>query len=306
MEGSSSFLGYTCCSSPPSPVLKPQFEFASFPLSSSFIGKYNGWAKSSVLVVSCPSSRRSALRTSAFAVQQEAPEKSKDSLSASSTSSSSKVTWPKLDRSGRFCSPRAARELALSIVYAACLEGSDPIRLFDKRVNARREPGYEFDRALLLSYNHMSFGGPPVTVDTVEEADQLLQDSEKESAIEEEILAAPPKLVYSKLILGLTRKLIVAVVERWDSHVLVIDKVVPPKWKIEPAGRILDLCILHLAMSEITVLGTMHQIVINEAVDLAKRFCDGASPRIINGCLRTFVNGLEETGLIQAIEDKRK
>jgi hypothetical protein len=45
------------------------------------------------------------------------------------------------------------------------------------------EPGYEFDKASLLSYNHMSFGGPPVTVDTIEEADQLLRDSEKESAI---------------------------------------------------------------------------------------------------------------------------
>lgn len=101
-----------------------------------------------------------------------------------------------------------------SIVYAACLEGSDPIRLFEKRLNARRgtnslpsfpiwkncsflegyltifvdicilsEPGYEFDKASLLSYNHMSFGGPAVTVDTIEEADQLLRDNEKESAI---------------------------------------------------------------------------------------------------------------------------
>ena len=32
----------------------------------------------------------------------------------------------------------------------------------------------------------------------------------------------------------------------------------------EPAGRILELCILHLAMAEITSIGTRHQIVINE------------------------------------------
>ncbi|KAM7269331.1 hypothetical protein ACFE04_024828 [Oxalis oulophora] len=63
----------------------------------------------------------------------------------------------------------------------------------------------------------------------------------------------------------------------------------------EPASKILELCILHLAMSEITVVGTRHQIVINEAVDLAKRFCDGAAPRIINGCLNTFIKGLTET-----------
>jgi len=32
----------------------------------------------------------------------------------------------------------------------------------------------------------------------------------------------------------------------------------------EPAGKILELCILHLAMSEMAVLETRHQIVINE------------------------------------------
>lgn len=37
-----------------------------------------------------------------------------------------------------------------------------------------------------------------------------------------------------------------------------------PYTQNEPAGRILELCILHLAMSEIAVLGTRHQIVINE------------------------------------------
>lgn len=29
-----------------------------------------------------------------------------------------------------------------------------------------------------------------------------------------------------------TRKLLVAVVDKWDSHVLVVDKVVPPNWKV--------------------------------------------------------------------------
>ena len=78
----------------------------------------------------------------------------------------------------------------------------------------------------------MSFGGPPVTVQTVEEADELLLIDEKESAIgmyafskflctfkrndiyivffisEAEVLAAPLKLVYSKLILRYNSKYI--------------------------------------------------------------------------------------------------
>lgn len=223
---------------------------------------------------------RSSLRT--FSVE-EALDNSKESVV------NSKEMFPKIDKSGRFCSPRAARELALLVVYASCLEGSDPIRLFERRMNSRREPGYEFDYESLLQYNHMSFGGPPVKTETIEEAEELLRNDEKESAIEAEVLTAPPKLVYSRLILRFARKLLVAVVEKWDSHVLIIDKVAPQTWKNEPAGRILELGILHLAMSEISVLGTQHQIVINEAVDLTKRFCDGSAPRIINGCLRTYM-----------------
>lgn len=78
----------------------------------------------------------------------------------------------------------------------------------------------------------MSFGGPPVITDTTEEADELMQIDEKESVIgmkylqllfaspirlalhsrgvdscffsfsaDAEVLSAPPKMVYSKLIL---------------------------------------------------------------------------------------------------------
>ncbi|KAB1227721.1 hypothetical protein CJ030_MR1G004251 [Morella rubra] len=342
MEGSMLLPSYTCFSSSAPSILNPRFALG-FPLSSpshsASVGRYpllasipkcNSWANNAVLVVSC-APRTSVLRTStALAVEQGALEKSNDSFSTSTTSSSYRDMLPKIDKSGRFCSPRAARELALSIVYAACLEGSDPVRLFEKRMNERREPGYEFDKASLLAYNHMSFGGPPISVETIEEARELLSNNEQESAVEAEVLAAPPKLVYSKLILRFTRKLLAAVVDRWDSHVLVIDKVAPPNWKnsylnlsstklkeqlvgincpfpmSEPAGRILELCILHLAMSEITVVGTRHQIVINEAVDLAKRFCDGAAPRVINGCLRSFMKDRGETGLAQALEDRKE
>ncbi|KAL0739008.1 hypothetical protein Bca4012_015218 [Brassica carinata] len=216
------------------------------------------------------------------------------------------VPMPKVDKSGRLSSPRAARELALVILYAACLEGSDPIRLFEKRINARREPGYEFDKTSLLKYNHMSFGGPPVKTETSEEEDELLRLDENESKIEAEVLSAPPKLVYSKLVLRLAKKLLAAVADKWDTHVVIIDKISPPDWKSAPAGRILEFSILHLAMSEIAVIETRHPIVINEAVDLAKRFCDGSAPRVINGCLRTFVKDREAKPAPQALELKQE
>ncbi|XP_065880014.1 uncharacterized protein [Euphorbia lathyris] len=284
MEGSSILSCSNSSSSSPSSSSAFIFH-PSHPSSSSIVKwqtlslSFSNKRQMSVAVSSLPF--RNSLRTSALVVEKSAENSTRD-----------KEMMPKIDKSGRFCSPRAARELALLTIYAACLEGSDPIRLFEKRMNARRESGYELDKASLVEYNHMNFGGPPVTAETVEEADELLRSDEKESAVEAEVLSAPPKLVYSKLILRFTRKLLVAVVDKWDSHVLVIDKVAPPNWKNVPAGRILEFCILHLAMSEISVLETRHQIVINEAVDLAKRFCDGAAPRIINGCLRTFANDL--------------
>ncbi|KAJ6824201.1 uncharacterized protein M6B38_344280 [Iris pallida] len=206
----------------------------------------------------------------------------------------------RVDKSGRFCSPRAARELALMIAYAACLEGSDPVRLFDKRVNAKRETGYVFDKECLSHYDHMSFGGAPVEVGTEEEAEELILKNEKDSSNEAEVLSAPPKLVYNRFVLRLAREILEAVVDRWNQHVLVIDKIIPPNWKDEPAARILELCILHLAMAEITAIGTRHQIVINEAVDLTKRFCDGCAPRIINGCLRTFIKNYNAMNTVQS------
>ena len=45
------------------------------------------------------------------------------------------------------------------------------------------EAGYEFDKAALMEYNHMSFGGPPVSVDTIEEADRLMQCDMKVSEV---------------------------------------------------------------------------------------------------------------------------
>ncbi|CAN8273860.1 unnamed protein product [Cochlearia groenlandica] len=222
------------------------------------------------------------------------------------TEESRDVPMPKIDKNGRLSSPRAARELALVILYAACLEGSDPIRLFEKRIITRREPGYEFDETSLLEYNHMSFGGPPVKTETREEEDELVRHDENESNIEAEVLSAPPELVYSKLVLRFAKKLLAAVADKWDSHVVIIDKISPPDWKSAPAGRILEFSILHLAMSEVAVLGTRHPIVINEAVDLAKRFCDGSAPRIINGCLRTFVKDRATTSIPQGLVIKQE
>lgn len=43
-----------------------------------------------------------------------------------------------------------------------------------------------------------------------------------------------------------------------------------------------------------------------KAVDLAKRFCDGAGPRIINGCLRTFLKDLSGASVAQTSDANEK
>jgi hypothetical protein len=45
-------------------------------------------------------------------------------------------------------------------------------------------------------------------------------------------------------------------------------------------------------------------LIVVQAVDLAKRFCDGGAPRIINGCLRTYVKDHINSGTSQPAESK--
>lgn len=107
MEGSS-LLSHSCCSSP---TLKPHLSFSlSFTLSSSsssslLFGKSHllGLIQRPLLATVSLSSPRTSLRTSTFTLD-EALEK---------PNSDSREMLPKIDKSGRFCSPRAARELAL-------------------------------------------------------------------------------------------------------------------------------------------------------------------------------------------------
>ncbi|KAJ4809030.1 N utilization substance protein B [Rhynchospora pubera] len=212
-------------------------------------------------------------------------------------------TTGRVDRSSRFSSPRSARELALLISYAACLQGTDPLLLFHRRLNAKRVPGFVFDKQLLLHYDHMSFASQPIHVATHQEEQHLIHQFDTDSAFEADVLSAPLKLVYTNFVLRFTREILEAVATGWNQRIHLINQVIPQRWKNEAPSKIIELCILHIAMAEITSKGTKHQIVINEAVDLAKRFCDGQAPRIINGCLRTFVKQQSEESRAEDISE---
>jgi hypothetical protein len=48
--------------------------------------------------------------------------------------------------------------------------------------HACSEPGFVFNKACLLNYNHMSFGGGPLEVGTEQEAEKLASQNDKDSA----------------------------------------------------------------------------------------------------------------------------
>ena len=65
-------------------------------------------------------------------------------------------------------------------------------------------------------------------------------------------------------------------------------------WTMDRIGKT-DLAILRLAVYEIFYRDDIpYKVSINEAVELAKSFCDDSSPSFINGVLAGVVNSLSE------------
>ncbi|MCS7031191.1 MAG: transcription antitermination factor NusB [Gloeomargarita sp. SKYG116] len=77
-------------------------------------------------------------------------------------------------------------------------------------------------------------------------------------------------------------------IQTWYAHRQAIDDLMQrgiKGWQIQRLHR-MERDILRLATAEMVFLGTPVQIVMNEAVELAKRYCGEDSYRFINGTLR--------------------
>lgn len=61
-----------------------------------------------------------------------------------------------------------------------------------------------------------------------------------------------------------------------------------PAWPVNQMAR-LDVAILRIALSEIDAGQTPVAVAINEAVELAKRYCAEGAPPMINGALGSYV-----------------
>ena len=70
--------------------------------------------------------------------------------------------------------------------------------------------------------------------------------------------------------------------------------VLTPAWPVDQMAR-LDIAILRIALAEIDAGETPVPVAINEAVELAKRYCaEGAAP-MINGALGSYVRQVAAT-----------
>ncbi|MFH1541811.1 MAG: transcription antitermination factor NusB [bacterium] len=71
----------------------------------------------------------------------------------------------------------------------------------------------------------------------------------------------------------------------------IVDKIIidlAVDWPIERIGKV-DRSVLRLALQELRTGETPTSVVINEAVELAKKYCGGEASKFINGILGAFV-----------------
>jgi len=127
-----------------------------------------------------------------------------------------------------------------------------------------------------------------------EEAFKLLYSLEiqKEDLVEqteiylenEEISDEKTKLYISDIVQGIENN--IGNIEKKISENLKKD------WKIERISKI-NLVLLKLAIYEIIYTETPYKVVINEVVELAKKYGDDTSPNFINGILASIVKESE-------------
>lgn len=73
----------------------------------------------------------------------------------------------------------------------------------------------------------------------------------------------------------------------------LIQKNLKADWKIQRISKI-DLAILRLAIYEIKYKGIPYKVVINEAVELAKKYGEDTSKNFVNGILASIVKDSED------------
>lgn len=93
-----------------------------------------------------------------------------------------------------------------------------------------------------------------------------------------------------------TKKYMSDIVQGIEKNIISIEEKISENlkkdWKIERISKI-NLVLLKLAIYEIIYTETPFKVVINEVVELAKKYGDDASPNFVNGILASIVKESE-------------
>ena len=96
-----------------------------------------------------------------------------------------------------------------------------------------------------------------------------------------------------------TKQYIAQIAKGIENHVANIEEKITQNlkkdWTIQRVSK-MDIALLKLAIYEILYTETPYKVVINEAVELAKKYGDATSPNFINGMLASIV---KESGKVE-------
>ena len=115
------------------------------------------------------------------------------------------------------------------------------------------------------------------------------QEIQKEENIEEQIeLFLESNEVQDKNAIEYINDFLKGIKENDSTIVALIEKNLKTDWKVERISKV-DLSLLKLAIYEIKYKNLAYKIVINEVVELAKKYGGDQSKKFVNGILASIV-----------------
>jgi N utilization substance protein B len=139
---------------------------------------------------------------------------------------------------------------------------------------SRSAPRHRSREAALQALYATDMGGEPDLARAQASLDALAEHFE---------LPAGARAFAKDLVLGVAQQR-----EELDRRIAAVAQ----RWRLERMAAV-DRNVLRLAAWEIAFGGTPREVAIDEAVELARRFGDDASPRFVNGVLDAFARALE-------------
>ena len=114
-------------------------------------------------------------------------------------------------------------------------------------------------------------------------------DIQRNENLEEQIeLYIENNMITEKRAKEYIRESVKGVEENKEAILKLIEKNLKSDWKIDRISKI-DIAILKLAIYEMNYMQTPFKIIINEVVNMAKKYGEDSSPAFINGVLAKIV-----------------